>query len=69
MFRFAQHTVQKKQGTAAAQPPNCNHFAIGLVIVSKIVFRGFSVDHVEKKLLELFIAGARRQRSMMSTPK
>ena len=38
---------------------DCNHFAIGLVIVSKIVFPRLSVDHIEKKLLELFVARAR----------
>src|SRR5262249_52067026 len=44
-------------------PANCDHFAIGPVIVSKIVFLWLSFDHVEKKLLELFIARARPQRS------
>ena len=42
---------------------NCNHFAIGLVIVSEIVFPRLSFDHVEKKLLELFITRARPKRS------
>jgi len=44
-------------------PTDRNHFAIGLVIVSEIVFLRLSFDHVEKKLLELFIARARPQRS------
>ncbi len=52
-------TVQKKAGYRGNSPADCNHFAIGLVIVSKIVFPRLSVDHVEKKLLELFIARAR----------
>src|SRR5262245_3742325 len=43
-------------------PANRNHFAIGLVIVSKIVFPRLSFDHVEKKLPELFIARAGPQR-------
>ena len=42
---------------------NRNHFAIGLVVVSKIVFPRLSVDHVEEKLLELFIARTCSQRS------
>ena len=40
-------------------PADCNHFAIGLIIVSEIVFPRLSIDHVEKKLLKLFIARAR----------
>src|SRR5437667_3274854 len=63
MFRFAQHDSPKKAGHRGSSAANCNHFAIGLVIVSKIVFPRLSVDHVEKKLLELFIARARPQRS------
>src|SRR6266566_3480123 len=63
MFRFAQHDSPKKAGHRGSSAANCNHFAIGLIIVSKIVFPRLSVDHVEKKLLELFIAGARPQRS------
>src|SRR4029077_4718604 len=42
---------------------DCNHFAIRLLIVSKIVVLRLSVDHVKKKLLELLIARARPQRS------
>jgi len=38
-------------------------FCDWLVIVSKIVFPRLSIDHVKKKLLELFIARARPQRS------
>src|SRR6266700_2293681 len=63
MFRFAQHDSPKKAGHRGSSAANCNHFAIGLIIVSKIVFPRLSVDHVEKKLLELFIARARPQRS------
>ena len=44
-------------------PANCNHLAIGLVIVSKIVFPRLSFDNVEKKMLELFIARAPPHRS------
>src|SRR5882672_12261596 len=62
MFRFAQHDSPKKSRHRHRSPANCNHFAIGLVIVSEIVFPWLSVDHVEKKLLELFIARARPQR-------
>src|SRR6266480_7367796 len=63
MFRFANMKSQKKGGHRRSSPANCNHLAIGLVIVSKIVFPRLSVDHVEKKLPELFIARARPQRS------
>src|SRR5437667_9252913 len=63
MFRFAQHDSPKKAGHRGSSAANCNHFAIGLVIVSKIVFPRLSIDHVNKKLLELFIARARPQRS------
>ena len=45
-----------------ASATNRNHFAIGLVVVSKIVFPRLSVDHVEEKLLELFIARTCSQR-------
>src|SRR6266513_5403361 len=62
MFRFARHDSPKKAGHRGSSAANCNHFAIGLVVVSKIVFPRLSVDHVEKKLLELFIARARPQR-------
>src|SRR6266576_4702342 len=62
MFRFARHYNPKKAGHRGSSAANCNHFAIGLVVVSKIVFPRLSVDHVEKKLLELFIARARPQR-------
>ena len=56
-------TVQKKAGHRGRLPANCNHLAIGHVIVSEIVFPRLSFDHVEKKLLELFITRARPQRS------
>ena len=46
-----------------SSPADRNHLAIGLVIVSEIVFPRLSFDHVEKKLLELFIARARPQRA------
>src|SRR5436190_8579191 len=49
--------------TRTCSPANRNHFAIGHVIVSEIVFPRLSFDHVEKKLLKLFIARARPQRS------
>jgi hypothetical protein len=44
--------------TNGGSPANCNHFAIRLVIVSKIVFPRLLFDYVEKKLFELFIARA-----------
>jgi hypothetical protein len=59
MFRFAQHDSPKKAAHRGRSTADCNHFAIGLVIVSKIMFPRLSVDHVKKKLLELFIARAR----------
>ena len=55
-------TIQKA-GDRGCSPADRNHLAIGLVIVSEIVFLRLSFDHVEKKLLELFIARARPQRS------
>src|SRR5262245_47095238 len=55
-------TVQKTVNSENS-PTNCNHFAIGMVIVSEIMFPRLSVDHVDEKLLELFIARARAQRS------
>ena len=61
--RFVQHDSPEKAGHRGRLPANCNHLAIRLVIVSKIVFPRLSVDHVEKKLPELFIARARPQRS------
>src|SRR5262245_6405542 len=60
--RFAQHDSPKKAGNRGRSTADCNHFAIGLVIVSKIVFPRLSIDHIEKKLLELFIARAGPQR-------
>src|SRR6476646_9452522 len=63
MFRFAQHDSPKKAGHRGSSPANCNHLAIGHVIVSEIVFPRLSFDHVEKKLLDLSIARARPQRS------
>src|SRR5206468_12569033 len=62
MFRSAQHDSSKQTVNKENSAANCNHFAIGLVIVSKIVFPRLSVDHIEKKLFELFIARARPQR-------
>ena len=62
-FASLNMTIQKEAGQRGSSPANSNHFAIGLVIVSEIVFPWLSVDHVEKKLLELFIARARPQRS------
>src|SRR5262245_16650162 len=61
MFRFAQH--DSKGRSIAGSAADCDHLAVGLVIVSEIVFPRLSVDHVEKKLLELFIARTRAQRS------
>src|SRR6266446_286879 len=61
--RFVQHDSPKKAGHRGRLPANCNHLAIGHVIVSKIVFPRLSFDHVEKKLLKLFIARAGSQRS------
>jgi hypothetical protein len=55
--------MKGKDTVIAGSPTNCNHFAIRLVIVSEIVFPRLSVNHVEKKLLELFIARARPERS------
>ena len=55
-------TVQKKAKHRCSSTADCNHFAIRLVIVSKIVFPRLSLDYVEKKLLELFIARAGPQR-------
>src|SRR5437773_11917085 len=49
-------------GVLAYSPPNGNHFAIGLVIISKVVFAGLSIDNAEKELLELFISCAGPQR-------
>src|SRR5882724_9439058 len=59
--RFAQHDSPKKAGHRGSSPANRNHLTIWHVIVSKIVFPRLSVDHVEKKLLELFIVRARPQ--------
>src|SRR5262249_12943822 len=39
-------------------PADCNHFAIWLVIISKLVFPWFSVDHIDKELPELFVTRA-----------
>src|SRR6476660_929141 len=63
MFRFAQHDSPKKAGHRGSSPADRNHLAIGHVIVSEIVFPRLAFDQVEKKLLELFIARARPQRS------
>src|SRR5437660_12671493 len=40
-----------------------DHLAVRLIIVSKVVLLRFSIDHVEKELLELFITRAGPQRS------
>jgi hypothetical protein len=53
-------TAQK--AARPSSPADRNHFAIGLVIISEIVFARLSFDYVEKKLLELFIARARPKR-------
>ena len=59
MFRFAQHD---REGQGHRSPANGNHFAIWLVIVSKIVCPRLSFDHVQKELLELFITRAGPER-------
>src|SRR4030095_13319092 len=61
MFRFAQHDRTRR--VVAGSSADRNHFAVGLVIVSEIVFPRLSFDHVEEKLLELVIARACPQRS------
>jgi hypothetical protein len=62
-WRSAQHDSSKQTVNKENSPANCNHFAIGLVIVSEIMFPRLSFDHAEKKLLELFVARTRPQRS------
>ena len=40
-----------------------DHLAVRLIIVSEVVLLRFSIDHVEKELLKLFITRAGPQRS------
>src|SRR3954454_325294 len=61
MFRFA-NMNNSKPGDRGSSSAYCDHLAIRLVIISKIVLLRLSIDHVEKSLLELFIARARPQR-------
>src|SRR4051794_36033805 len=61
MFRFA-NMNNSKPGDRGSSSAYCDHLAVRLVIVSKIVLLRLSIDHVEKKLLELFVARARPQR-------
>src|SRR4051794_37609551 len=62
MFRFAQYDSPKRAGHRGNSPADRYHFAIGVIIVSEIVFLRFSFHNIEKKLLELFVTGARPQR-------
>src|SRR6516162_1197689 len=51
-------TRHENDGVIADSSAYRNHFAIGLVIISEIMFPRLSVDHIEKNLLELFITRA-----------
>src|SRR5258708_1886187 len=59
---FASLNMTAQKAARHGSPTDRNHHAIGLVIVSEIVFLRLSFDHVKKKLVELFIARARPQR-------
>src|SRR5438132_185016 len=58
MFPFPQHDREKANASLHSSPADGDHLAVRLIIVSEVVLLRFSIDHIEKELLKLFITRA-----------